>query len=195
MSQAIVAQIRSQYPTPLAGSHGLFLIEVAQKLGGGLLKKDFGTFVTLPNGTKVAQDIYAAPPVNGISKCWDILQDGEGAANPVFNPSDDQPESRYYAVGTQPEPQPEPEPGPSLEPRVVSLEHRAEVQQSVNAAQALENKRLDAELGRALNQNLQLAARIDVLATKVSELKIPTKAKGRITIPFLGSRDITLPLE
>lgn len=195
MSQEIVARIRQQYPTPLGASHASFLLEVAQTLKGGLLKKTGGTVVTLPSGQTVAQDIFAEPPVSGICKCWDILQDGEGAANPVFNRSDDQPESRYYAVGTQPIPDPEPQPDPQIEARLIALEAAVSVLQRSDLAQAVENQRLD----HAIRQtNNTVAEKVEALSLRIAiqeARKIPTRAKGRIRLPLIGEREFTLPLE
>lgn len=191
MSQEIVARIRANYPTPLAGAHPAFLLEVAQTLGGGLLKKDTGTNILLPSGVRVAQDIFCRPPVNGICTCFDILRDGEGSANPVFNRSDDQPESRYYAVGTQPQPEPEPQPDPQLAARIAALEARCDVFASAFAAQALENKRLDAAIRdeqRANTAQSEHLERHDGEIAVLKGVKMPTAAivsrRPRITLPL-----------
>lgn len=115
MSLQIVQEVRAKYPTPLGAQHGLFLLEVAGRLGKGLLKKNGGSFITLPDGTRVSQDCVMQP--NG--KHWDILFDGENAAQPRYdlltNP-DGTPfltdPANYYAVADVPAPAPVPDPVP-----------------------------------------------------------------------------------
>jgi hypothetical protein len=117
MSQEIVERVRVKYPTPLGASHGACLLEIAQTLGGGagLLKKDWGTFVRLPDGTGVAQDIICYP--NG--RIFDCLGDGDGQAIPSWHEAEGSPvdTSRYYAVGASPVPQPQPQPQPNPQPQ------------------------------------------------------------------------------
>lgn len=91
--RSIVAAIRANYPTPLAEKHGAFLIEVACATKKGLLRKDWGTFVRLPDGTGVSQDIVMEK--DG-SQHYDILGDGEGAAVPTWEPIGPIDASRYY---------------------------------------------------------------------------------------------------
>lgn len=79
---ATIESIRAKYPTPLGPTHPAFLIEVASTLGVLLFKKDSGTHVTLPNGTNVSQDIVVYPDDH---EGFDILNDGEGAANPSWS--------------------------------------------------------------------------------------------------------------
>lgn len=197
MSQAVVERIRAQYPTPLAGSHAAFLLEVATALNGGLLRKDWGTFIRLPSGVGVAQDIFAAPPVNGICQCWDILKDGEGDAVPVFNPSDDQPAERYYAVSTdpQPDPNPDPVPDPELEARIKALEATIDVFKGAFTAQAHENQRLDHEIRKTNNALAEKSEALNLRLSIQEARKIPTRARGKIRLPLIGEREFTLPLE
>jgi uncharacterized coiled-coil protein SlyX len=194
MSQEVVASIRAKYPTPLGASHALFLLEVAATLKGGLLKKTGGTVVRLPDDTTVAQDIFCEPPVSGVCVCWDILKDGEGVAEPVWNRSDDQPEVRYYAVTPGPGPDPKPPPDSELDARVIALEAHAARQDVLNAGQAARNHDVDEKI-RTLA--LAMAERLDALDERLKTQearKIPTVAKGRvITSPFIAER--TLPLE
>jgi hypothetical protein len=107
---------RAPYPTPLGASHGQCLIDMAHAvrrfgltlpadhryrpwlLRAGLLKKDGGTFVELPDGARVSQDCIAFP--TGHAEHYDVLNDGEGAAVVVWGehytylPNDD----RYLDV-------------------------------------------------------------------------------------------------
>lgn len=70
--------VRATFPTPLGSQHARFLIAACAAVGygAGLLKKDGGTHITLPNGVNVSQDWMVFQ--NG-SGC-DFLSDGEGAA-------------------------------------------------------------------------------------------------------------------
>jgi hypothetical protein len=81
VSLPVIQAIRAKYPTPLGTRHGEFLLECAAATGLHLLRKDFGTFVVLPDGTGVAQDILMKP--NGVH--YDILFDGENTAKPTFD--------------------------------------------------------------------------------------------------------------
>src|SRR5689334_19409574 len=113
MSLQIVQTVRAKYPTPLGAQHALFLLEVAGALGLGLLKKSGGSFIVLPDGTKVSQDCVMER--SGVH--FDILSDGEGVAEPRFdkllNP-DGTPfltdPNNYYAVASVPVTPPPPEP-------------------------------------------------------------------------------------
>lgn len=117
MSLEIVEAVRVKYPTPLGASHGAFLIELARTLGGGagLLAKDWGTFVRLPDGRGVAQDIicYRVP---GGATHFDCLGDGEGAATPAWHEIGPIDPARYVDVGTVPVPEP-PQPEPPTPPQ------------------------------------------------------------------------------
>src|SRR5687767_9162545 len=94
---ATVAQVRARFPTPLGAQHGVCLIEIAVaiKQGAGLLKKDFGTFVTLPDGTKVAQDIICFSD----GQHFDVLVDAENQALPAFQDKGFVDSSRFHPVG------------------------------------------------------------------------------------------------
>ena len=72
---ATVARVRAKYPTPLGSQHAACLLELAREigLGAGLLKKDGGTNILLPDGTRVAQDIIVFPNGDG----YDCLGSGE----------------------------------------------------------------------------------------------------------------------
>lgn len=125
MSVEIVEAVRVKYPTPLGAEHGACLIAIAQALGGGagLLLKDYGTHVTLPNGVKVSQDIICYP--NG--RIFDCLADGEGAAVPAWSEAHGSPISdlsRYYAVSAAPPPVPGP-PAPPVPPPIPPVTCRA----------------------------------------------------------------------
>lgn len=123
--QEIVARVRAQYPTPLGLSHAACLIDIATALGNGagLLRKDGGTHIVLPDGTNVSQDIVMYPD----GRIFDVLGDAEGEARPTWQDKGTLDPARYYRVGssTPPPPQP-PEPPPSheltLEQRVSRLE-------------------------------------------------------------------------
>ena len=113
---AVVAHVRSAYPTPLGDTHGYFLLELARQIGKGLrqsvglLKKDSGTRIVLPDGTTVAQDIICFP--NG--RIFDCLRDGENSAIPAWGEAKGSPVDldRYYPVATGPMPVPDPKPDP-----------------------------------------------------------------------------------
>lgn len=136
MSFEVVKQVRSKYPTPLGAAHGQFLMEVASATGKGLVRKDWGTFVRLPDGTGVSQDCV----MDITGRHWDILVDGENSAGPawelVVDSNSGQPlvleQKRYYdvpAVAPEPPlvPLPDPEPvppaaDPASEARLRALE-------------------------------------------------------------------------
>jgi hypothetical protein len=87
---ADVAQIRADYPTPLAHKHAAFLIDVAQHLKGKLFRKDGGAHVTLPNGVNVSMDILILPQQRdsngGLGDWWiDILGDAENTAVAIWD--------------------------------------------------------------------------------------------------------------
>jgi hypothetical protein len=125
MSLQIVQQTRAKYPTPLGSSHPHFLLDLITALGPayGLLRKDGGTHIVLPDGTRVSQDVVTDRA--GIQT--DCLADGEGAATPVWSavdPSHYTPDpSRFYRPTSLPEPTPPPQPpSTDLEQRVAALE-------------------------------------------------------------------------
>lgn len=113
MSQAIVEAVRVKYPTPLGAEHGAFLIDLARTLGGGagLLAKDWGTFVRLPDGRGVAQDIVCYRVGEGATH-FDVLADGEGVAEPRWHEVGPIDPARYVDVGGAPQPEPVPVPDP-----------------------------------------------------------------------------------
>lgn len=100
----LVTQVRAKYPTPLGAQHAACLLEIATTLGNdaGLLRKDSGTVVTLPDGTRVAQDIIAYPD----GRIYDVLGDAEGAATPQWSDKGTVEPSRYYRVNGSPQPNP-----------------------------------------------------------------------------------------
>ena len=111
----VVASVRAHYPTPLGNQHAACLLEIARTIGqgAGLLRKDTGSNILLPDGTRVAQDIIVFPDGQG----FDCLGSGETLATPQWSgPVEGSPfpANRYYAVSSTPEP--EPEPGPTPEP-------------------------------------------------------------------------------
>jgi hypothetical protein len=117
-----IAKARAKYPTPLGSTHGAFLIEVACATGKGLLRKDWGTFVRLPDGTGIAQDIL----MERDGRHYDILGDGEASATPDWRLVTDPPSvdpSRYYAPACAPQPdQPPATPTNDLLARLTALE-------------------------------------------------------------------------
>ena len=118
---ATVARVRGKYPTPLGDSHAACLLELARTIGqgAGLLKKDAGTNILLPDGTRVAQDIIVFPNGDG----YDCLGSGETAATPQWGgPVEGSPfpSSRYYKVGD-----PMPDPGPVTFPHAALLQRFA----------------------------------------------------------------------
>jgi hypothetical protein len=109
MSLALVKKIRAKYPTPLGAKHALFLIELAQAKGAGLLKKTSGTRIRLPKpwNIDVSQDILCIREL-GVVNHYDVLKDGEGKATPTWalvGPIDP---ARYVDVGAITPPSPEP---------------------------------------------------------------------------------------
>ena len=110
----VVAQVRAGFPTPLGAQHGTCLIQIALaiKQGAGLLKKDAGSFVTLPDGTRVAQDIICFPD----GQHFDVLVDAENAALPSFQDKGFIDPTRFHQVG------PPPIPRPDIEERLESIE-------------------------------------------------------------------------
>jgi hypothetical protein len=150
MSLQIVQQTRAKYPTPLGASHPAFLLDLITALGPayGLLRKDGGTHIVLPDGTRVSQDVISDRA--GIQT--DVLADGEGQAVPTWigvDPGHYTPDpSRFYrpAVIVDP-PQPEPEPPTSsdLEARVAALEAAyGELATAVNEAKRIALAAMDA---------------------------------------------------
>lgn len=91
--KSIVEEVRKKYPTPLGDQHGWFLIEVAQRTGGKLFRKDGGDHTTLPDGTNVSLDIVIIETPQG--PWWvDVLGDAENTAKPdwAIHPNAEQPE-------------------------------------------------------------------------------------------------------
>jgi hypothetical protein len=132
---AVIVAVRAKYPTPLGDSHAACLLEIARAigLGAGLLKKDTGTNILLPDGVRVAQDIIVFPNGDG----YDCLGSGETLAVPQWGgPVEGSPfpASRYHAVSSVPAPEPPPTPTPEPFPpppvdadllrRVTELENR-----------------------------------------------------------------------
>ena len=92
MSVEIVTLVRQKYPTPLGETHRAFLDEVACALKLGLVHKTTGTFIPYPAPVHgVSQDALMARD----GRAWDILQDGEGQANPAFHAIEPIDISRY----------------------------------------------------------------------------------------------------
>jgi hypothetical protein len=96
-----VAAVRAKYPTPLGDSHAACLLELARAIGqgAGLLRKDTGTNILLPDGTRVAQDIIVFQNGDG----YDCLGSGETLATPQWGgPVEGSPfpASRYYKVNS-----------------------------------------------------------------------------------------------
>ena len=113
----VVRRVREKYPTPLGDKHAACLLELARTIGqqAGLLRKDAGTNILLPDGTRVAQDIIVFPDGDG----FDCLGSGETLATPQWGgPVEGSPfpSSRYYEVKPEatPPPDPPPDPGPNL---------------------------------------------------------------------------------
>lgn len=109
----VVTRVRAKYPTPLGAQHAQCLLEIAREIGqqAGLLRKDSGTNIVLPDGTRVAQDIICFPD----GRIYDCLGDAEGEASPGWSEANGSPvdPARYYRVSTTPEPGPTPDPPPN----------------------------------------------------------------------------------
>ena len=115
----VVKAVRAKYPTPLGETHAECLLEIARAIGqgAGLLRKDSGTNILLPDGTRVSQDVIVFPDGNG----YDCLGSGETLATPQWGgPIEGSPfpASRYYAVSAPIPGIPAPIPGPPLPPPV-----------------------------------------------------------------------------
>jgi hypothetical protein len=111
-----VQAIRAKYPTPLAGTHAAFLAELALAIpGAGLLRKDGGTRITMPDGTTVAQDIIM---FKEDSRIYDVLGDGENKATPTWGEANGSPAdpARFYQVSGVITPPVEPPVEPPLNP-------------------------------------------------------------------------------
>lgn len=128
-----VQSIRAKYPTPLGAQHGAFLVEVGAATGGALLRKDAGTNVLLPPpySVLVSQDILGFG--NG-AECYDILQDGEGAAIPTWSEKGPIP-GVYVTVSGAVTPPTQ----PPTQPPASGLSE-ADVQRMIDAAFALPRK-------------------------------------------------------
>lgn len=112
-----VRRVREHYPTPLGAQHAACLLELAREIGqgAGLLRKDTGSNILLPDGTRVAQDIIIFPNGDG----YDCLGSGETLATPQWSgPVEGSPfpASRYYKVSAPSEPGEPTEPGEPGEP-------------------------------------------------------------------------------
>lgn len=118
MSLEVVKSVRKGFKTPLGDEQAAFLLELARKLHAGLLRKDSGTNISLPDGTKVAGDIIFAPD----GHIYDVLIDQEGAADPSWQDKGPGDPSRFYAVPPIDVPGPGETPENPLEARVVVLE-------------------------------------------------------------------------
>jgi hypothetical protein len=105
----VVRQVREKYPTPLGERHGEFLVEVARATSKGLLRKTSGTRVQTEFG-EVAQDILVD---FGGTMHYDILEDGEGIAKPIWNQVGPYEAGRYVSVSEEPKPEPKPAPDPT----------------------------------------------------------------------------------
>lgn len=95
---AVVASVRSGYPTPLGMAHAACLLDICRAIGmgAGLLRKDSGTNIQLPDGTRVSQDIICFPS----GRIFDCLGDAEGQARPGWSEAEGGPfPDRYYRVG------------------------------------------------------------------------------------------------
>lgn len=158
MSVEIVESVRVKYPTPLGATHGAFLVELARTLGGGagLLAKDWGTFVRLPDGRGVAQDIicYLVP---GGATHFDCLGDGEGAAIPTWHEIGPIDPARYVDVGATPIPEP-PAPVPPVPVPVPPVPCKA-VEASAEVLDALHEIRM--EQARVNEIVIQALARLE----------------------------------
>lgn len=169
MSEAIVTAVRVKYPTPLGSTHPAFLLEVAAALRKGLLKKNTGTFITLPDGTNVSQDVV----MDTTGNAWDILQDGEGVARPTWNVSphiDDL--SRYYDVESSPVPPVNP-PGGNPPADLAPIYARLDALESQQDADG-------ATLSRHTAQIDTLQAQVAALVVSVQAIKVPTYTEGTI---------------
>lgn len=117
---SVVAAVRAKYPTPLGFTHSACLLEIAAAIGqgAGLLRKDAGSNILLPDGVRVSQDVIVFPNGEG----YDCLGSGETLATPQWSgPIEGSPfpSNRYYKVSADvppPPPQPGPQPGPQPQP-------------------------------------------------------------------------------
>lgn len=177
MSHGIVIGIRSNYPTPLGSQHAAFLIDLATTLRMGLLRKDSGTNILLPDGTRVAQDIVVFPPNHtGTCVIVDVLQDGEGAANPVWNVGGDVPQERLYwppAVTPNTSTPVSPAPITPTGPIVLPFD-------PTSLQQEIDN--LQVTIGQFTHD---VNAKLTVIASRLTTLEktpMPTVAEGRVSI-------------
>lgn len=107
-----VTRARAGFLTPLGVQHASCLIAIVQAIKAdhpevdpGLLRKDSGTRITMPDGTEVAQDIICFPDGHH----FDCLHDGENAASPTWQDKGFVDADRYYRVpGSAPPPPPPP---------------------------------------------------------------------------------------
>lgn len=160
--KAAVEEIRQKYPTPLGDRHAAFLIEVAQRTGGKLFRKDGGDHTTLPNGINVSLDVLIIETATG--PWWiDILGDAENTARADWsaNPNAQEPDKfidvRGLTVPGAPTPTPSPIPTPSPDP--VLLARLGALEASVSDLRQ-----------RLADADARLSARIDVLASRPVDL-------------------------
>jgi hypothetical protein len=191
MSLAIVERIRRPYDTPLGALHGEFLIAVCRALNEdaganvyGLYKKSGGMYVVLPDGTKVSQDIIVYR--SGL-KWWDILEDGENLAKPLWNghtnTTPDDP-ATFYDVGHDapmpPDPNPDPDPDPIPLPPVGPIDFGP----VIAALKQLEEAN---RLGFQLLYDQQ-ARDIQALTTQIAALPVPPVYETRLLNQTITSR-------
>ena len=190
MSLQIVQHVRAKYPTPLGVKHGTFLLEVAAALGKGLVRKSWGTFVSLPDGTGVSQDCVMDP--NGIH--YDILGDGENQAIPSWQLVEDEgvtnadgshpplilPFERYYAVSALPPDVPPPQPPASndLEERVDKLEES--IAMLARSIATVNEMALGAQ--ETADEALRLARAAADAASKAAKKGGPVSVTGSVSI-------------
>ena len=179
----VVERVRSAYPTPLGEVHGPFLLELARLIGqgAGLLRKDWGTFIRLPDGVAVAQDIICFPS----GRIFDCLEDGEGAAKPAWSEALGSPvdPTRYYLVSGVPQPDP-PKPEPSADEleQVWTMIHQ--LQRGLSDLTEVVATRCNANVD-AIQQAVNKAANME---QRLNRLKV----KGRTGVRFTHSHDIDL---
>lgn len=132
---ATLVALRPKYPTPLVDKGAELLNEVAwthRAQGYGLERKDGGANCGCPGiSVRMGCDILRTATLG-----WDVLQDAEGAGNPVQSDSGPAEPSRFVAPVTPDgivvppvEPPVEPPTDPALEQRVTALEVKVAAQQ------------------------------------------------------------------
>lgn len=170
MSLTIVASIRAKYPTPLGAEHPTFLLEVARALRLGLVIKNQGTRITLPDGTTVSQDVV----MNAAGTAWDILADGEGAATPVFNAIEPIDPTRYYPVQAQAMPAPEVPQEPPQEPPPVTADYSKEFAELQDTLRSIVSvlELVEARLTQVENKNLTCVPDLTPIHTSLNRLEL-----------------------